>query len=195
MLMPKYDVFELVMHLRKCPDAFFKPSIFINKTGLDSIALICDTLRTVSNDFLENEFKIPTTADLKSIDDNHWRAIHISTWLLYHQDFVNNPAIEDKLYKFWFEELLYASEYVKFKKWIHDEERAEEMVRILLKCCEILPNGETLEEAADKFSSLSSVDRHQVLKESYQAHERIMKIKREMAAKKAREAANTYGRE
>ncbi|PKH51775.1 hypothetical protein CXF68_14255 [Tenacibaculum sp. Bg11-29] len=193
--MKKYDVFELVTHLRKCPDAFLKSSIFIIEKGINSSALIYDTYRLVNNDFLNNDFNIPGDGDLKGIDDNHWKAIHISIWLLNHHCFANTPSIVDKLYVFWFEELSNTSAYVNFKKWVNDEERAEEMVRLLLKCCEVLPSNENLEEAADKLSSLSSVDRHKVIEDSYNAHERVMKIKKEMAEKKAREAANAYGRE
>jgi hypothetical protein len=195
MLMSKYDVFELVTYLRKCPDTFLLSSDFFLEDGVNSVALVCDTCKVVSNDFLRNDFKIPSEFNLKFINDNHWRAIHISTWLLSNKDFVNNPAIEEQLYSFWFVELQLASAYVKFNEWINDDERAEEMVRLLLNCCKITPHGENEEEAADKLSSLSSVDRHKVLKQSYEAHERIMNIKREMAEKKAREAANTYGRE
>ena len=163
--------------------------------GLNSIALVCDTYRIVCNDFLKKEFKKPSDFNLAYIGDNHWRAIHISIWLLSHRNFINSAFIEEKLFNFWFEELSEASLYVKFKEWISDEERAEEMVRLLLHCCGITPEGENQDEAADKLSSLSSADRQKVLKQSYEAHERIMKIKKEMAEKKAREAANTYGRE
>ncbi len=195
MPMSKYDVFELVTHLRKCPDAYLLSSDFFLADGINSIALVYDTYKVVTNDFLRNEFKVPSHSDLKSVDDNHWRSIHIAAWLLSHQDFINTPAIEDKLYNFWFVELPLASEYVKFNEWISDDERAEEMVRLLLNCCEIVPNGENYDEAADKLSSLSSAERHKVLKQSYEAHERIMSIKKAMAEKAAREAANTYGRE
>lgn len=195
MLMSKYDVFELVTHLKKCPDSFLKPSALFEEEGLNSRALISDTYRIVSNNFLQKNFNLPASTILKTVTYNHWRAIHISTWLLYHQDFVNNPLIENKLSNFWFEELGKAAVYVKFNDWISDDERAEEMVRLLLNCCEILPKDENENEATDKLSSISSVDRHKVLKESYEAHERIMRIKREMAEEKAREAANTYGRE
>ena len=193
--MSKYDVFELVTHLRKCPDIYLEPSSLIENEGLNSIALVCDTYRIVCNDFLKKGFKKPSDFNLAYIGDNHWRAIHISIWLLSHRNFINSALIEDKLYNFWFEELSEASLYVKFKEWISDDERAEEMVRLLLHCCEIIPDGENQDEAADKLSSLSSADRQKVLKQSYEAHERIMNIKREMAEKKAREAANTYGRE
>ena len=195
MPMTKYDVFELVAYLRKCPDIYLQPSAFFEKDGLNSIALVFDAYRIVSNKFLKSNFEIPAGSNLQSIDDNHWRTIHISTWLLYHPDFRNTPYLENKLYHFWFEELRNASVYVKSKDWIADDERAEEMVRLLLNCCEIVPYGENNEEAADKLSSINSADRHKVLKQSYEAHERIMNIQREMAEKKAREAANTYGRE
>ena len=89
--MKKYDVFELVTHLRKCPDIFLKSSFFITEKGINSSALICDTYRVVSNDFLNNDFKLPNDDVLKSIDDNHWKAIHISIWLLNNHCFINNP--------------------------------------------------------------------------------------------------------
>lgn len=195
MLMSKYDVFELVAHLRKCPDNFLRPSSFVSSEGIDSIALICDAYRITSNIFLRNEFNLPAHAYLKSIEENHWHAIHISVWLLHHQNFVNNPLIDDKLFSFWFEELEEVSAYVQAKDWVGDDERAEEMVRLFLNWCEIIPDKESYDEATDKLSSISSVERHKVLKKSYEAHERIMNIQREMAEQKAREAANTYGRE
>lgn len=191
--MPRYDVFELVTHLRTCPDAFLKPSNLTHKDGLDSVALICDTYRVVGHNYLRKEFNLPI--NLTRIDDNHWRAIHISTWLLSHKSFSSTHKLEDKLNLFWFKDLSRASEYVNFMQWINDEERAEEMVRLLLNRCDIIPTGEEPDEADDKLASLSSAERHKVLTQSYEAHERIMKIKREMAEKKAREAANTYGRE
>lgn len=193
--MSNYNVFELVTHLRKCPDIFLKPTSLMEKEGLNAIALICDTYRIVCNDFLKKDFKIPSEYNLAYIEDNHWRTISISTWLLSHPNFINCPFLEDKIYAFWFEALAEAALYVKFEDWISDEERAEEMVRLLLYTCEILPEGESYEEATDKLASMSSADRQKVLRESYEAHERIMRIKREMAEKKAREAANTYGRE
>lgn len=195
MPMSKYNVFELVTYLKKCPDIYLKPSTLIESEGLNSIALVCDTYRIVCNDFFKKEFKKPSDFNLAYIDDNHWRTIHISIWLLSHRNFINSAFIEEKLFNFWFEELSEASQYVKFKEWISDDERAEEMVRLLLHCCEIIPDGENYDEAADKLCSLSSADRQKVLKQSYEANERIMNIKREMAEKKAREAANTYGRE
>ena len=195
MPMSNYNVFELVTYLKKCPDIYLKPSTLIESEGLNSIALVCDTYRIVCNDFFKKEFKKPSDFNLAYIDDNHWRTIHISIWLLSHRNFINSAFIEEKLFNFWFEELSEASQYVKFKEWISDDERAEEMVRLLLHCCKIIPDGENYDEAADKLCSLSSADRQKVLKQSYEANERIMNIKREMAEKKAREAANTYGRE
>jgi hypothetical protein len=49
--MPKYNVFELVVHLRKCPDIFLNPSLFTRRDGLDSVALMYDAYRLISNDF------------------------------------------------------------------------------------------------------------------------------------------------
>ncbi|MEO8773502.1 MAG: hypothetical protein ABI371_04140 [Gelidibacter sp.] len=193
--MPRYDVFELVTHLRKCPDAYLKPSNLTHPDGLDSVALICDTYRVINLNFLQKEFKLPYANPLKWKKDNEWRAIHMSAWLLSHKVFLNISKPDEKLFMFWFKDLSDASDYVEADQWINDEERAEEMVRLLLNRCEIIPYGESHEEAADKLSSVSSAERHKVLTQSYEAHERIMQIKREMAEKKAREAANTYGRE
>lgn len=193
--MYNFDVFELITHLRKCTDVFLTPTNFSKVYGLNSIALLCDTYRIVSNDFLQNDFKLPSNFQLAKIDDNHWGAIHISSWLLHHPSFKNVPTVATKLHYFWFEALLETSLYVKFKEWISDEERAEEMVRLLLNCCDILPAGESKEEAIDKLAALDSSERQVVLRQSYDALQRILDIKKKMAEKQAREAANTYGRE
>ena len=69
MPMSKYDVFELVTHLRKCPDIYLEPSSLIENEGLNSIALVCDTYRIVCNDFLKNEFKKPSDFNLAYMED------------------------------------------------------------------------------------------------------------------------------
>lgn len=190
-----FEVFDLVAHLQKCPDVYLQSSVFINKNGLDSVALLSDTCRFISSDYLKNKFEVFYAVDFDSVNDEHWRTIHISLWLLNYQSFENQPAIENRLKKFWFNDLKLASIFVKHSDWILDEERAEEMVRLLLYQCQILPFGESEEEAADILSSLNSAERHDVLENTYNKHARVMEIKKHMAEKKAREAANTYGRE
>lgn len=193
--MQKYNLFELLTHLMACPDLFLKPSSFLKSGGLNSIALLSDTYRFIMGDLFQKKYLLNDDKLLKNLDENHWGAIHISIWLLSHKNFAYQPEVAEHLNQFWFDELKLASNFVPFKNWIDDEERAEEMVRLLLNCCEIIPESESAEEAADKLESISSADRQKVLAESNAANERIMKIKREMAEKKAREAANTYSRE
>ncbi|MDV7137765.1 hypothetical protein R3X28_02705 [Maribacter sp. TH_r10] len=193
--MPKFDVYEMAGHLMKCPDTFLAIDVSSVANMNQAIALICDAYRMVSNDFLKSTFNLPAQDHLADITENHWKSMLISCWLLRYKDFVGYPEIAPKLIDFWFKELRVASDYVKAEKWINDEERAEEMIRLALKSFELLPYNENLEEAVDRLSAVSSSGRQEVLKQTNDALERMMEIKRKMAEKKAREAANPYGRE
>jgi len=194
MPMPKFDVYELVGHLMKCPDVFAS-QVGDSEDFTNALALIYDTYRIVANDFFITEFELPNPKECGHLELNHWQSILMSCWLLRHPDFNNLPKIASQLSLFWFQELKIVSRVVSSDKWLKDEERAEEMVRIALKCFELLAAGETLAETADRLTAVSSIARLKILKETNEALERMMEIKRKMAEKKAREAANAYGRE
>ncbi len=188
-------VYNIIDHLKKCPADFLRGSKLLVKNGLHTEALIADAYRKVSGDYLAANFDIPREKALKNYTEDHLIAIHISCWLLHHDYFQGGRERLTGIHQFLFKELETLSEYVKYQKWLEDDDRTEELVRLALKCCKLIPEGETTAEAEDRFDALSTIKRHGVLEKSKEAFERMMEIRRKMEKKKAREAANPYGRE
>ncbi len=80
-------------------------------------------------------------------------------------------------------------------KYRDDSERREELVRFALARIDLRPGGETLAQAQDRLTALSSIERNRVLAASRAAEERSRAIREALARKAAQESADKYTRE
>lgn len=80
-------------------------------------------------------------------------------------------------------------------KYRDDSERREELVRFALARLDIRPSGETLAQAQDRLTALSSIERNRVLAASREAEARSRAIREALARKAAQESADKYTRE
>lgn len=189
------DVYMLIEHLRDCPTDFLKESIFTDpEKGLDTNALVLDLYRGYSSTFWPVIDLIPGK-EKKVYSKDHLIAIHMAVWFFSSELFLHDKKLLTGIQIFMFEQLRDLSEYVKYDRWLEDEDRSEEFVRTALMACEIWPHNESQTEAMDRLESISILKRNKVLSRSKEAFERIMEIRKKMAEQKAREAANVYGRE
>ncbi len=190
-----YDLFTLMNHLKNCPFAFLKMPYFVNyKEGIDTNALVLDCLRGIDDSY-ESKYQIAGREELKSLNENYIIAVHIACWFFSHSDFVGKKAFGSNILDFMLNQLEVLSQYVPYRQWVDDDDRTEEFVRSALLHCDIFPNGETMEMAYDSLDSVSILKRNNVLNKSKAAYDRVIEIRKQMAEKKAREAANVYGRE
>lgn len=150
------------------------------------------------NDLFRHLAKNPTAPQSVHFSDyslsmESQRLVAIAVWLLCLPCF--EKVHEEFVKAFLFRILPGVSPHVESEKWIEDEERAEELARIALNTFDMLPENETAEEAQDRLEAVDTVKRIRVIKESQAAFERAQEIRRQMAEKRAREAANVYSRE
>ena len=80
-------------------------------------------------------------------------------------------------------------------KYCDDSERREEMVRFALARLNLRPSDETLTQAQDRLTTLSSIERNRVLAASRAAEQRTREIREALARKAAQESADKYTRE
>ncbi|MCP5543700.1 MAG: hypothetical protein H7A49_07305 [Akkermansiaceae bacterium] len=80
-------------------------------------------------------------------------------------------------------------------KYCTDPERREELVRFALGRLGFRPAGETVAQATDRLTALSSIERNRVLIASRKAEERARAIREALARKAAQESADKYTRE
>ena len=81
------------------------------------------------------------------------------------------------------------------KRFVTDPDRREELARVALARLGYRPAGETLAQAQDRLTTLSSAERARVMQASRAAEERARKIREALAKKAAEESADKWTRE
>jgi hypothetical protein len=81
------------------------------------------------------------------------------------------------------------------RKFISDPDRREELARLALARLGYRPAGETVAQAQDRLTTLSSAERARVLKASRAAEERARQIREALVKKAAEESADKFTRE
>lgn len=189
------DVFNLMYHLKRCPEPLLQRFGINYGEILPTEIFVKDMFRKILGDFNVADSEFPPLPSIQQIDENHLFSIQIGCWLFSYPKFNQNPTLIPKIHEFLYFDLAKLSEFVKYRNWIEDDDRTEEFVRLALKRCDILPTGETAKAAANRLEALDTIKRQKVLNETNESIERMKEIRKAMAEKKAREAANVYGRE
>jgi hypothetical protein len=73
--------------------------------------------------------------------------------------------------------------------FVADPDRREELARSLVAALALVPEGETPEQAADRLKAISSVERARIIEQTRARQERARKLREQMEAERAREAA------
>ena len=161
-------------------------------------AVICDLLRAMGGERPnKRQLQVLTYApsDKTFKRRNRLRVSLILGWLAFHPDLCRKefaPSFLTLLSK----EVEKLSKLVPAEQFVTDAERREELARFLLRGYGVLPSGESLEEAENRFAALSSVKRDEVVRAAKAAEKRARKIREEMAAReRAQRAASVYSYE
>lgn len=78
---------------------------------------------------------------------------------------------------------------------VTDPDRREELVRRVLAALDLVPEGESADQAADRLRALDSAERARILRDTRAAEARAQRVRDELARKAAEEAAARYDRE
>ncbi len=85
--------------------------------------------------------------------------------------------------------------HIAAEKYLHEPERREELARLSLARLNLRPAGETLAQAQDRLTALSSSERTRVIAAAKKAELRAREIREALARKAAEESADKYTRE
>jgi hypothetical protein len=83
----------------------------------------------------------------------------------------------------------------KTSRWLVESEGNEELIRLVIRDLKLSISGETEAFSRDRLQSISLFERQRLLAISRDAEKRAKEIRRALAAKAAKEAADKYGRE
>lgn len=189
------DVLSLVHHLKSCPEILFQQLDIDETEKISTCIFVKDTYRRVFGNFNVTDSKLPTILEVENKNKNQLFLINLGCWLFSHPFFHSKLNLLPKIHTFLFFDLMKLSALVNYRDWLENEDRAEEFVRLALCRLDIIPDDETSQVFLDRLDALDTIKRQKVLAETNESFERIKEIRRQMAEKKAREAANVYGRE
>lgn len=120
---------------------------------------------------------------------NWSRLVLIACWLVSDESLKPDPK---RLMRYFTEVLPQLAALVPPERFVADADRREELARLALRELDVLPDGETAEQAADRLTTVDSVRRYQVLAEARAAEARAKAVRKAMEEQQAREAAARY---
>ena len=147
-------------------------------------AVVSDVLVAAGGDGLN-----ATTATPFQVKDNWARLVLIACWLVSDESLKPDP---DRLMRYFTEVLPRLAALVPPGHFVADADRREELTRLALRELDVLPDGETAEQATDRLTTVDSVRRFQVLEETRAAEARAKAVRKAMEEQQAREAAARY---
>ena len=185
---------RLTRRLAETPADFLEnPTPPKGTTAVNTAAVVSDLLVDLGGSLL-------TAVEAKAFAPNrgsrHLTTILVSCWLLHDEWFRDARRFSRQVKRLLSgDELWNLSQAVEPGKFVTDPDRREELARFCLAELGLRPEGETQTMARDRLTTLSTIERQRVIRETREAQERMRKIQEEMRQKAAREAAPAWGRE
>lgn len=185
----------LTRRLAECPPEFLLPPIGASPAGqVDVAAVACDLLRSLETPLPSDE-ELSAWRRSTAGHANAQKLVAVAAWLLHDPWFLQRPAIAPRLWPALSTGLNALAEVVRAEDCVQDADRREELVRVCLGQLGLRPEGETVEQASDRSTTLDSVARLRVIAQTRQAEARARELRRKMAEEAARAAAARYSPE
>ena len=140
-----------------------------------------------------SELAIFAGRDVKA-DRNRLSIALLMTWLLA-DDALKSAFNKQRALALLRDDAPQLAAYTNAAKLVNDSERREELARLTLARLDLRPKGESLAQAQDRFTSISSLERSRVLAASQAAEARAREIREALARKAAQESADKWTRE
>ncbi|MBF0255911.1 MAG: hypothetical protein HQL47_05495 [Gammaproteobacteria bacterium] len=187
---------HLLRRLTETPSLFLDEPLIRKRGKVDLAAVASDLLLAIGG-------TLPTLKEAnafqpaKLAERNPARLLLIACWLLHDDWFVQRAELLGPIKTLLAEGLHELGNLIDAELFVTDPERREELVRLVLDALQLRPAGESPNQAADRLKSLDSLERERVIRASRARAEaeRARKLRAEMEAREAREAAAKANRE
>lgn len=126
---------------------------------------------------------------------NHQRLALVGAWLLHERWFSKQRRFAGAALEWLCNGLRELAEIVDAAAAVSDGERREELARACLAALGLTPAGESAEFAADRLTTLSSVERKRLVQAAREAEKRAREVREALARQAAAEAAAKTSRE
>ena len=185
----------LMHRLSECPAEFLAEPRHRTRGEIEVPAIVGDHFRSMGlppDDVLDlAQFR----SSGKPAHANRLRLVSVTTWLLNDDSLRTRTGLVDAMATLLSQGLETLATAVRAEATVADPDRREELVRYCLKALGLRPQGETEAQAADRLTSLDSVERSRVVRETREAEARAREVRQMMARRAAEEAAAKASRE
>jgi hypothetical protein len=154
------------------------------------MAIVCDHLRAMDLELPAKEVHV--AQDRSGFAIARLRLMAVASWLLHDEWFVSRKHLARPMWTLLRDGLDDLAKVVSADDAVKDPDRREELVRLCLRELGLRPNGETIEQAADRLTTLDSAERVRVIRQTREAEARARKIREQMAKEAAQAAAARY---
>ncbi len=189
------DLTSMIHHLQSCPHEFLMAPKTARKSGIHTGALCHDLMWSLQEESYVTREIAPFSLPKAKKKTPFLKTIQVCCWLFSFPWFRGKDDLLYPIRQFLTSGLQEIAAHVSADLLLEDRERSEELCRMALFACDLVPAGETTAQAMERLETVSTMKRKELLQATAKAHKRAMEIKRAMAEKAAREAANVYGRE
>lgn len=155
-------------------------------------AVLADTLAQLGYASWDRQLLTARFAPAAKGERNRLRTVLIACWLLADPAFA---GCGESAWNWLGGGIDEAVRLVQAEWWVSDPERREELARLALAACKLLPTGETAAQANDRLAAISTVQRQSAVAAARAAEERSSKVREEMEKKRLQEAAAKTSRE
>ncbi|WP_293851526.1 hypothetical protein [Steroidobacter sp.] len=175
------------------PDFMAEPRIG-NKGDVHTVAVVRDLLLAKGHEVDVAELSALAGRDVKA-DRNRLSIALLLTWLLADSALTIDRDRLQEVLTLLKDDSTRLAAYTNARQLFEDPERREELARLTLSKLGLRPAGETIAQAQDRFTSISSLERARLLAASQEAEARARAIREQLAKKAAEESANKWTRE
>lgn len=189
---PQLEV--LTRRLAECPAEFLAEPLPGKGGSVDVAAVVSDLLQDLGGNALGAQ-EAAGFGGKDRKERNRLRTVLVAAWLLHDAWFRSRRQFAAAAGRFLADGVRDLAALVPAEKLVSDPDRREELARLCLRALGLRPAGETVAQAQDRLTTLSSAERQRVIREARAAEERARAIREAMAAEAARLAATRYSPE
>jgi hypothetical protein len=186
---------SLTRRLADCPAEFLLEPRVGDQGTIDIAALVCDLARAMQAVPPTRIAVAPLGIATDAVDVNRLKLIAVAVWLLNDPWFLARPELSAKTQTLLSQGFDRIARVVKAETAVADPDRREELARLCLHGLGLRPLGETAAQAADRLTSLDSVERDRVIRQMRDSEARAREVREMMARRAAEEAAAKASRE
>ncbi|HEX8906816.1 MAG TPA: hypothetical protein VF771_18340 [Longimicrobiaceae bacterium] len=184
----------LTRRLAETPEDFLAEPRIGAAGRVHTAAVVGDLLRALGGAVTADELGRFTGRDAAA-DRNRLGTTLVLCWLLADEWFAQARPATPALLTLLGDEAAELAAQSAAAKFVSDPDRREEMARLALARLGYRPAGETLAQAQDRLTTISSAERARVLRAAREAEERARAIREALIRKAAEESADKWTRE